>query len=334
VNNRRRFLCCAVACILVDPSRAFAQAKDKIYRVGYLNFRAGPAAADEAFVSGMRELGYSVGRNLVIEYRWAGNDEARLPPLADELVRLKVDVIVTAGTPATRAAMRAAGTIPIVMAAVADPVGTGLVASLGRPGGNVTGMTLQSTDLARKRLQLIGDIVPRATWIALLARADDAQPDPARGGSTALLVAETEAAARQLGIVLLARTIANADELPDAFAQFRREQAQALIVQVSPLVLDQRARIAELAARQRLPAMYEIRNFVDAGGLVSYGPDLQDMYRRATTYVDRIFRGAKPGDLAIEQPGKFAMVINMQTAKALGLTIPQSLLLRADEVIQ
>jgi putative ABC transport system substrate-binding protein len=332
--DRRTFIVSVAFGLCATPPAAFAQGPGKVYRVGYLNFRAGPAAADEAFVSGMRELGYSVGRNLIIEYRWAGNDEARLPPLADELVRLKVDVIVTAGTPATRAAMRAAGTIPIVMAAVADPVGTGLVASLGRPGGNVTGMTLQSTDLARKRLQLIRDIVPRATRIALLVRADDAQPDPARLGSTALLVAETEAAARQLGIVLLARTIANADELPDAFAQFRREQAQALIVQVSPLALDQRARIAELAARQRMPAMYEIRNFVDAGGLVSYGPDLQDMYRRAATYVDRIFRGAKPGDLATEQPGKFEMVINMQTAKALGLTIPQSLLLRADEVIQ
>ena len=334
MTSRRRFLACAATVVLAGASRSSAQGPGKVYRVGYLNFRAGPAAADEAFVSGMRELGYSVGRNLVIEYRWAGNDEARLPPLADELVRLKVDVIVTAGTPATRASMRVAGTIPIVMAAVADPVGTGLVTSLRRPGGNVTGMTLQSTDLARKRLQLLRDIVPRATRIALLVRADDAQPDPARGGSTALLVAETEAAARQLGIVLVVRAIANADELPDAFAQFRREQAQALIVQVSPLALDQRARIAELAAQQRLPAMYEIRNFVDAGGLVSYGPDLQDMYRRAASYVDRIFHGAKPGDLAIEQPGKFEMVINMQAAKALGLTFPQSVLVRADEVIR
>jgi len=334
VISRRWILVCAATAMLANPLRLFGQMPGKVYRVGYLNFRAAPSAADEAFVSGMRELGYSVGRNLVIEYRWAGNDEARLPPLAGELVRLKVDVIVTAGTPATRAAMQAAGTIPIVMAAVADPVGTGLVATLGRPGGNVTGMTLQSTDLARKRLQLIRDIVPRATRIALLVRADDAQPDPSRGGSTALLVAETKAAARELGIVLLARTVANADELPDAFAQFRREQAQALIVQVSPLALDQRARIAELAVRQRLPAMYEIRNFVDAGGLVSYGPDLQDMYRRAATYVDRIFRGAKAGDLAIEQPGKFEMVINMQTANALGITFPQSVLLRADEVIR
>jgi putative ABC transport system substrate-binding protein len=182
MTSRRRFLACAATAVLAEPSRLSAQGPGKVYRVGYLNFRAGPAAADEAFVSGMRELGYSVGRNLVIEYRWAGNDEARLPPLADELVRLKVDVIVTAGTPATRAAVRAAGTIPVVMAAVADPVGTGLVASLGRPGGNVTGMTLQSTDLARKRLQLIRDIVPRATRIALLVRADDAQPDPSPVG--------------------------------------------------------------------------------------------------------------------------------------------------------
>ncbi len=334
MTHRRRFLACAAIVALAGASRSHSQGPGKIYRVGYLNFRAGPAAADEAFVRGMRELGYSVGRNLVIEYRWAGNDEARLPSLADELVRLKVDVIVTAGTPATRAAIRAAGTIPIVMAAVADPVGTGLVGSLRRPGGNVTGMTLQSTDLARKRLQLIREIVPRATRIGLLARADDAQPDPARGGSTALLVAETEAAGRQLGVVVVVRAITNADELPDAFAQFQRENSQALIVQVSPLALEQRMRIAESAARQRLPAMYEIRNFVDAGGLVSYGPDLQDMYRRAATYVDRIFRGARPGELAIEQPGKFEMVINQQAANALGLTLPQSVRLRADEVIQ
>jgi putative ABC transport system substrate-binding protein len=283
----------------------------------------------------MRALGYVVGRNLVVEYRWASNDMARLQPLADELVRLNVDVIVTAATPAVRAAMRATNTIPIVMVAVSDPVGSGLVASLGRPGGNVTGMTIQSTDLAQKRLQLIREIVPDATRIALLAlRVSDTRPDTARETATPLLVAETQAAAQQMGVGLIARSIAHGDELPDTFAQYRREQARALIVQVSPLTYEHRAKIIELAARQGLPAMYEVRNFVDDGGLVSYGPDLQEIYRRAAAYVDRIFRGAKPGELAIEQPGKYEMVVNLKAAKALGLTIPQSVLLRANEVIQ
>jgi ABC-type uncharacterized transport system substrate-binding protein len=335
VNNRRRLLCCAAACLLAGRAQVFAQAPRKVYRVGFFSLRAGPSAVDEAFVRGMRELGYVVGRNLVVEYRWASNDMARLQPLADELVRLNVDVIVTAATPAVRAAMRATNTIPIVMAAVADPVGSGLVASLGRPGGNVTGMTIQSTDLAQKRLQLIREIVPGATRIALLAlRVSDTQPDTARETGTPLLVAETQAAAQRMGVGLVARSIAQADELSDAFAQYRREQARALIVQVSPLTYEHRARIIDLAARQRLPAIYEARNFVDDGGLVSYGPDLQESYRRAAAYVDRIFRGAKPGELAIEQPGKFEIVINMKTAKALELTIPQSVLLRANEVIQ
>jgi putative ABC transport system substrate-binding protein len=283
----------------------------------------------------MRELGYVVGRNLFVEYRWASNDMARLQPLADELVRLNVDVIVTSATPAVRAAVRATNTIPIVMAAVSDPVGSGLVASLGRPGGNVTGMTIQSTDLAQKRLQLIREIVPNATRIALLAlRVSDTQRDTARETSTPLLVAETQAAARQMGVGVVARSIGHADELPDAFAQYRQEQVRALIVQLSPLTYELRTKIIELAAQQRLPAMYEARSFVDEGGLVSYGPDVEESYRRAAAYVDRIFRGAKPGELAIEQPGKYEMLINVKAAKALGLTIPQSVLLRANELIQ
>lgn len=335
MNNRRRLLCCAAAGLLARRQRVFAQAPSKVYRVGFFSLRAGPAAVDEAFVREMRELGYVVGRNLVVEYRWASNDMARLQPLADELVRLNMDVIVTAATPAVRAAMRATSTVPIVIAAAADPVGTGLVASLRRPGGNVTGMTIQSTDLAQKRVQLMREIVPRATRIALLAlRVPDTQPDAALEIATRLLVTETQAAAQQMGLSVVTRAIANADEIPDAFAQYRREQAHALIVQVSPLNFEHRVEIAKLAAQQRLPAMYEIRNFVDDGGLVSYGPDLQESYRRAARYVDLIFRGAKPGELAIEQPGKYEMVINMKAAKALGLTIPQAVLLRANEVIQ
>jgi putative ABC transport system substrate-binding protein len=282
----------------------------------------------------MRERGYAVGRNLVIEYRWASGDIQRLQPLADELVRLNVDVIVTAAIPSISAAMRATSTIPIVMTAVSDPVGIGLVASLGRPGGNVTGMTLQSTDLARKRLQLMRDIIPGATSIGILTmRVPDTASDQNRQPER-LLLAEMQAAARQMGIGLVTQAIASIDELHEVFAQFRRERAQAVFVQANPLSLQHRSKITELTTLQRLPAMYEIRDFVDDGGLVSYGPDLQDMYRRAARYVDLIFKGAKPGDLAIEQPTKLELVINMKAAKALGLPIPQALLLRADEVIQ
>jgi putative ABC transport system substrate-binding protein len=241
-----------------------------------------------------------------------------------------VDVIVTATTAGTRAAMRATTKIPIVMAASADPVAAGLVASLNRPGGNVTGLSLQTTDIARKRLQLLREIVPGAATIALLAERVTAPTQ----GTTGILVAETQAAARQAAVGLVVREIARPDELADAFAQFRREQARALVVQVSPLLIEHRAAIVEMAARERLPAMYEARNFVDDGGLVSYGPDLRDAYRRAAAFVDRILKGTRPGDLPVEQPNRLALLINLKTAKSLGLAIPPSLLSRADEVIQ
>lgn len=310
-----------------------AQTPDKVWRIGYLNPRAGPSALDAAFLRGMAELGYVVGRNLVVEYRWADNRMERLQALTEELVRLEVDVIVTATTPAIRAAMRATNTIPIVMLATADPVGTGLVASLARPGGNVTGMTLQSTDLARKRLQLLREIVPGATRVGVLTLRD---PDAGPGGSTLaanLLLAELKGAAQQLGMTLIARAVSDAGGLPAAFDQLQGDRAQALFVQVNPLSLQHAARFIELAARARLPAMYEVRSFVDQGGLVSYGPDLTEMYHRGASYVDRIFRRAKPGELAIEQPRGFEMVIHLATARALGLAIPDAVRLRASELI-
>ncbi len=330
MTNRRWFLCRVLAGMLAGSPGALAQVPGKVHRVGYLSARATHASVDDAFVRGMRELGYIVGRNLVIEYRWAGNDLNRLQQLADELVRLDVDVIVTATTAGTRAAMRATTKIPIVMAASADPVAAGLVASLNRPGGNVTGLSLQTTDIARKRLQLLREIVPGAATIALLAERVTAPTQ----GTTGILVAETQAAARQAAVGLVVREIARPDELADAFAQFRREQARALVVQVSPLLIEHRAAIVEMAARERLPAMYEARNFVDDGGLVSYGPDLRDAYRRAAAFVDRILKGTRPGDLPVEQPNRLALLINLKTAKSLGLAIPPSLLSRADEVIQ
>jgi putative ABC transport system substrate-binding protein len=331
---RRRFLSGIIAA-LAFPASALAQAQQKVYRIGYLNSRAGPGPFDEAFVRGMREHGYTVGNNLAIEYRWAANDIERLQPLAEELARLNVDVIVTTATPAIRAAMRATRTIPIVFAATSDPVGSGLVASLSHPGGNVTGLTLQSTDLALKRLQLLREIVPGTTLIAMMVQGvPDAQANLGRRGGTDLLLEETRPVAQSMGVGLAVQAVVNADDLPEAFAHYRREKVQALIVQANPLTLQHRARIAELAARQRLPALYEVRSFVDDGGFVSYGPDLNEMYRRAASYVDRIFKGAKPGELAVEQPSKLELVFNLKTAKALGLTIPPQVLLRADDVIR
>ena len=335
MTTRRGFLRCAAAGWLVGPLQALAQAPGKVYRIGYLIPRTSWAAVDDAFLRGLRERGLVVGRDVVIEYRWAGNDVARLQSLADDLVRSNVDVIVTPTTNATRAAMQATRTIPIVMMAVPDPQGSGLVASLGRPGGNVTGVSIVSTDLARKRMQLIHELVPTAKRIGILGlRSLDSPPGTAIRSASVPMLAEMQAAAQLMGIDLVVRMIASRDELPDSFAYFRNEQAQGLIVQFNPLTHEHRVAVTELAARHQLPAVYEVRNFVDAGGFVSYGPDLQESFRRAASYVDRILRGSKPGELAIEQPTKFELVINLKTAKALGLTIPQVLMLRADEVIQ
>ncbi len=327
----RRSLCGAFAYVLLGASReAHAQLPEKVHRIGYLNPRATYAAFDEAFVQGMSDLGYVAGRNLIIEYRWAGNDLRKLQPMAEELVQLGVQVIVTATTAGTRAVMHATRTIPIVMAATADPVASGLIASLGRPGGNVTGMSLQTTEVARKRLELLRELVPGANRIALLAE----QVTGPTQGTTKALVDETTLAAKQLGVDLVVQEVANADRLVDAFANFRTQRVQGLIVQVSQLTLEHRGRIVEWAAREGLPAMYEARNFVTDGGLVSYGPDLRESYRRAATYVSRILKGAKPGDLPVEHPNKLELVINLKTARALGLLISPRVLVSADQVVQ
>jgi putative ABC transport system substrate-binding protein len=335
VTDRRRFLTLAAASAVALLESAGSRAQGRVFRIGYLMLRAGPSPLDEAFLRRLRERGYSVGRDVVIDFRWAGSNVESLGALAEDLVRQKPDVVVTATVFGVRAAMRATTTIPIVMAAVADPVGSGLVRSLARPGANVTGMTLASTDLARKRLQLLREFVPGATRIAVLGgRAPESQTDAAFKAAAGLPLAETQAAAQQLGAGVVARMIAGADELVPAFEVFRKERAQALVVQVSPQTLSLLPRIVDLAAQHRLPALYDVRNFVDGGGLVSYGPDLQEMYRRAAEYVDRLLRGARPGELPIEQPTKFELVVNLKTAKALELAIPRDLLLRADEVIR
>ena len=333
--DRRQFVGAVAGGMLFAPFAVEAQPQGKVYRIGYPSMRAGPGANEEAFLLGLRDLGYVVGRNLVIDYRWANNDIARFEALVEELVRLNVDIIVTATGPAVRLAMRATRTIPIVMATASDPLGGGLVASLDRPGGNVTGMSMLSTDLAGKRLQLLRELVPGVTRVAVLGWrvAGAGQAAPGRS-PTELQVVEAQAAGRQMDIGVSAQEIVNADDLPRAFFEFKRERVQALIVQSSRLTFANRATILEMAAQQRLPDVYEGREFVDAGGLVSYGPNIQDLYRRAASYVDKILRGAKPADLPVEQPTKFELVINLKTAKALGLTIPQSVLARADEVVQ
>ena len=238
----------------------------------------------------------------MIEHRFAAGKEERQSELAAELVRLKVEVIVTVDTPITEAAKRATTTIPVVMAAVANPVGSGLVASLARPGGNVTGLTNLSTELADKRLQLVRELLPKATRVAVLAYH--------RTSATKLFLEEMRGPAQQMGIQLVVREVNEAGDLPGAFAAMQRERAQALIVQFSPLSFDNAKRILELAAQHRLPAMYDVRSFVDAGGLVSYGPNLPEMFRRVAFYVDRILKGAKPADLPIEQPTTFELVLN------------------------
>jgi putative ABC transport system substrate-binding protein len=324
--DRRAFLATAAAGMVVIPAAARAQHASKVHRIGFLSLQSGLNSTTEAFAQGMRELGYVEGRNLTVEYRWAARKEERLPELAVELVRLKVEVIVTAAAPAIEAAKRATSTIPIVMATAADPVGSGLVASLARPGGNVTGLSALSTDLAGKRLQLARELVPKASRVAVLAHHGTS--------ATRLFLEEMRVAAQQMEVQLVVQEVQAADDLPGAFAAMQRERAQALVVQITPFSADNARRIVELAAQYRLAAMYDVRSFVDAGGLVSYGPSLPEMFRRAAFYVDRILKGAKPADLPIEQPRKFELVINMKTARALGLSIPQSLLVRADQVIE
>jgi len=326
--DRRAFLATATAAagVVAGPAIARAQQPAKIHRIGNLSLRRGPDETDEAFSQGLRELGYVEGRSVALEYRWAGGQSKRLPDLAAELVRLKVDLIVAQGTLAAEAARRATISIPIIFVGAGDPVGSGLVSSLGHPGGNLSGLTILSTDLAGKRLQILRELLPQANRVALLVHR------PA--SATPLLIREMRAAAQQLGIQVFAQEMDTAVDLPSAFAAMQRERAQAVVVQQNPITTDSARRIAELAVQHRLPAIYYRRDFVEAGGLMSYGANGVAIYRRAATYVDKILKGAKPADLPVEQPTAFEFVINMKAAKALGVTIPPALLVRADQVIQ
>jgi len=280
----------------------------------------------EGFREGLRELGYMEGRNIAIEYRWAEGRLDRLPQLATELVQLKVDVLVTAGSPGIRAAKQATTTIPIVMAAGGDPVGSGYVASLARPGGNITGLSNLAEDLVAKLLELLKGAVPGVSRVAVLSNP----ANPAHASFRRVI----QSAGRTMGVTLLPVDARGPAEFDGAFATMIRERAGGLVELPDPMFLTERHRLTGLANQNRLPAIYGFREHAAAGGLMAYGVNLRDSYRRAAIYVDKILKGAKPGDLPVEQPTKFELVINLKTARVLGLTIPPSLLLRADEVIQ
>jgi ABC-type uncharacterized transport system substrate-binding protein len=326
--DRRAFISTLAGGLLAVPLAAEAREPGKVARIGMLS-QGSPTFSPqlrEAFRQQLRELGYVEGQNIVIEYRWAEGRAERLPDLAAELVSLNVDVIVAGGTPAPLAAKHATRTIPIVMTAAGDPVGSGLVASLARPGGNVTGLSARSPELGGKRLQLLKEVVPGLSRVAVLWNA--ANP------YAALVVRETETAARTLGLQVQSLEVRGPDDFENALPGAIRGRAGALIVVEDPLTFLYLKRIAEFAAQNRLPATYGYREFAEAGGLMTVGPNLADLYRRAAIYVDKILKGAKPADLPVEQATKFELVINLKTAKALGLTIPPSLLQRADQVIE
>jgi putative ABC transport system substrate-binding protein len=314
--------------LLAAPLTAGAQQAPKAPRIGVLHPGA-PAAASQlvaAFKQGLREHGYVEGQNIVVERRFAEARAERLSDIAAELVRLKVDVIVTASDVGIAAVKQQTETIPIVMANSTDPVGTGFVASLARPGGNVTGLSNLSPELSAKRLELLKEAVPGLSRVAIMWSPD------VRGA--VLDYKETENAARSLRLQLQSAEVSRADDFSRAFSALTIRRAEALIVAGSPLTYINRGQIASLAQKNRLPSMSTQREFADAGGLITYGPNLAEQWRRAATYVDKILKGAKPGDLPVEQPTKFELVINLKTAKALGLTIPPSLLRRADQVIE
>jgi putative tryptophan/tyrosine transport system substrate-binding protein len=316
-----------LAVTLLAPLAARAQ---QMARIGYLvlNLDVNPRNRD-AFRQGLRDLGYVEGRNLVIEYRDAEGKPERLAASAAELVALNVDVIVSPGTLASLAAKRATATIPIVIPTIGDPVADGLVKSLARPDGNVTGLSNLTNDLIGKCMQLLKEVVPGATRVAVLTHPGSATAKTDKDFAT-----RAQAAGRSLGFVVQLIDAGRPVDLDRAFAEMTRWRANALVVMPYATLLQERTRIVALAAKQRLPAVYAYRENVVAGGLMSYGADLADQFRRSAAYVDRILKGAKPGDLPVEQPTKFAMVINLKTAKALGLTIPPSVLGRADQVIE
>ena len=330
MTTRRNLLIMLGAGAFIVPFGSFAQQQGKVWRVGFLSSRSRPVSLDSdifgAFRGGMREIAYIEGKNLVIEWRFAEGTSERLAGLAVELVQMKVDAIVAVATPGTSAAQKATTTIPIVMVNTADPVGSGFVASLAHPGGNITGLSNISAELSPKHLEMLHSMVPKLSRVAVLMNPNNSSH------TTALK--NVQAAAQRTGVTILSLDAPAPQEIENAFSMMAQKKAGAVIVTADVLFTQQVRQIAELAAKNRLPTIYGIREFVEAGGLMSYGTSITDNFRRAATYVDKILKGAKPGDLPVEQPTKFELVINRKTAKALGLTIPQSLLISADKVIE
>jgi putative tryptophan/tyrosine transport system substrate-binding protein len=326
--HRRTFLCWLTLGTLCVPILAEAQAAGKFYRVGWL-VSGSPIShrlSLAAFKEGLQKLGYTEGRNIRIEYRWAEGDLSRLPQFASELVRLQVDVILAGGTAGASAARDATREIPIVMAGAGDPVEAGLVTSLARPGGNLTGFAAAAPESASKRLELLKEAVPKIHRVAVIW--NPTSPTAQREWNV------TQEAAKVLGLVLVSREARNEQELKDVLTAVVTTQADSMMILNDPFVFTYRKIIADSAIGSRLPSVYGFSEFVDAGGFMSYGAVISDTYRRAAAYVDKILKGAKPRDLPVEHPTKFELVINLKTAKALGLTIPPSLLLRADQVIE
>jgi putative ABC transport system substrate-binding protein len=307
---------------------AEAQQPARILRIGILLAPTASvySARVEAFRQRLRELGYVEGKNILIEYRYAEGKLERLPDLAAELVRLKVDVIVASAASAILAANKASATIPIVFTAAVDPVGSGLVSSLARPGGNITGLSLMVPDLDGKRLELLKEAFPKVARVAFLWQSYVTRAN--------LPLTQMEAAAKALGVKLLSLEVRSLDDFDSAFARAKREGAQALITTPSSLITTQQRQVLDFAAKNRLPAMYPNSEFVEAGGLMSYGPNYTDQWRRAADFVDKILKGAKPAEIPVEQPMKFEFVINLIAAKQIGVTIPPNVLVRADRVIR
>jgi putative ABC transport system substrate-binding protein len=326
--NRRNTVTALVA-LAATPLVAFAQPQGRVWRVGFLTQRRRPESIDSDFIGafprGMRELGYVEGRNLLIEWRFDDRSE-RLPDLAAELVRLNVDVIVSGSSQAISALQKATTTIPIVMATSGDPIGSGFVKSLARPEGNITGLSNLTSDIGTKQLELLQSMVPRLSRVAVLV--NPANP------SLPTFVKSVQSAAEKGSVKVMPVEVRTAQEIEDTFPAMVVANAGAVIVATDALLVQHFRKIAELAVKNRLPSVSQIREFVEAGGLMSYGPNLAEQFRRAATYVDKILKGAKPGDLPVEQSKTFELLVNGKTAKALGLTIPQSVLLRADRVIE
>jgi putative ABC transport system substrate-binding protein len=323
--KRRDFITLLGGAAVAWPLAARAQQPGKLARIGFLTLATGPTPAIKGFERGLQQLGYVEGQNLVLIYRWAAGRADQLPTLAKELLQLNVDVMVSNSTEAILAIRDLNNTTPVIMCSISDPIGTKLVASFARPGGNTTGVTLFSTELAGKRLELLKEVVPRLAYVGLLVQRDHPP--------TATLITETQAAAQALNLALQIFEV-RPEDIVEGFRLIEKEHPDALIVQQTSSFTIYLRQIAELANNQRLPTVHQLREFVEAGGLLAYGPNTFALGERAAWYVDRILKGAKPADLPVEQPTKFELVINLTTAKAFGLKIPPTLLARADEVIE